>query len=191
MSWPAPTDLVTSQSLLGLFETVLTADGATAANDLVFQPGSWPTQRGRMPIIKLRILRERRVSQGRGTPGYTTTATIRVLGEVEAYAREDDAGATAAEAACWALKRQIEVAIVNSYQLFMRIQQIASIDSGLVINSEGATHIAAVVMDFAVEFFEDTDSFAPTAADEVDELQISATHYAPDAPVTATFPLNP
>jgi hypothetical protein len=191
MPWNAPTDLTTSQSLLGWFETYLEADGATAANDRVYQPGDWPTQRGQMPIIKLRILRERRVSQGRGTPGYNTTTTIRVLGEVEAYAQVDNAGAAAAEAACWALKRQIEVAIVGSYDLYTRISQIVSIDSALVINSEGATHIAAIVMDFALEFFEDQDSFAPIDATDVDEVQLSATNYAPGSPVTATISLNP
>ncbi|WCT78667.1 hypothetical protein [Novosphingobium humi] len=189
MPWPAPDDIVTSQLLLGLFETQLRADGATDAGARVFQPADWPTVRGQMPIIKLRILRERRQSQGRsGPPQYTTTALIRVIGEVEAYASEDNAGAAAAEAACWLLKRQIEVAIVNSHDLFMRIQQIASIDSGLVISAEGATHIAAIVMDFVIEFFEDADSFAPIAADDMAEVDLTAANHPP---LSAQFPLNP
>ena len=191
MPWNAPSEVVTSQSLMGLAEACLTADGATVAGSRVYQPGDWPTQRSQMPVIKLRILRERRQSQGRsGAPQFTTVTVLRVVGEVEAYAAEDNAGATAAEAACWALKRQIEVAIVNSHDLFMRIQQIASIDSQLVISAEGATHIAAVVMDFALEFFEDADSFHPIEADDVAEVDLSATRYSPDAPVTATIPLT-
>lgn len=189
MPWPAPTDLVTSQSLLALFEACLRADGASDAGARVYQPGDWPTQPGQMPVIKLRILREHRVSQGRsGAPAYTTTTTIRVIGEVEAYASEDNAGATMAEAACWRLKRQIEVAIVNAHDLFMRIQQIASIDSQLVLNAEGATHIAAIVMDFAVEFFEGADSFHPDDADDITEMDFTPT---PFPPATATFSLTP
>jgi len=189
MPWPAPDEIVTSQLLLGLHETQLRADGATDAGARVFQPGDWPTVRGQMPIIKLRILRERRQSQSRsGSPQYTTTAMIRVIGEVEAYASEDNAGAAIAEAACWLLKRQIEIAIVNSHELFMRIQQIASIDSSLVISSEGATHIAAIVMDFAVEFFEDADSFAPVSADDVNDIDLTAANHPP---LSAQFPLNP
>ena len=189
MPWPAPDEIVTSQLLLGLFETQLRADGATDAGARVFQPGDWPTVRGQMPIIKLRILRARRQSPSRsGSPQYTTTAMIRVIGEVEAYASEDNAGAAIAEAACWLLKRQIEIAIVNSHELFMRIQQIASIDSSLVISSEGATHIAAIVMDFAVEFFEDADSFAPVSADDVNDIDLTAANHPP---LSAQFPLNP
>ncbi|HZV08746.1 MAG TPA: hypothetical protein VFF94_03275, partial [Novosphingobium sp.] len=182
---------VTSDSLLSLFLACLTADGATAAGSRVYKPGDWPAQSGQLPVIKLRILRENRQSAGRGTVMYTTTATIRVMGEVESYAEPDNAGAAAAEGACWALKRQIEVAIVNSYALFMRIQQIASIDSQLAYNSEGRTHVAAIIMDFAVEFFEDSDSFAAIAADDAADVLLSATNYAPDVPVSADISLNP
>lgn len=153
---------------------------ATAAFGRVYKPGDWPTQPGQYPIVKLRLIGEDRQSIARsGAAEFTTTATVRIIGAVSAPAQFDDAGATAAETLLWQLKRQIEVAIVNSYPLASVIQQIASMRSQLAFNSEGATHLAGIQTDVAVEFYEGAESFAPVLADALETATVAATRYPP------------
>lgn len=175
---------MTSHDLLQILKAVLI--GATDAENRVFAPGDWPVPSGSMPAIKLRILREARQSMSRsGAPQFTTIATIRAHGEVEAMAEEDGQGAAQAEAAAWALKRQIEIAIVGSYPLYARIQQIASIDTQILRNSESQMHVAAAIMDFGIEFYEGPENFAGLDTADLDEVDLTVSTYSP---VTATIP---
>lgn len=172
--------MTTSSDLLDLVYQALSTDGgATDAGGRVYKPGDWPTQPDQYPILKLRLIGEDRVSQGRASVQFTTTAIIRIIAEVSAPATLDDAGATGAETALWRVKRQVEVAIVNSYPLFRSIQQLASVRSQLAFNSEGATHLAGIQMDLSLEFYEGPEDFAPIEADEIDQVSIAATHYPP------------
>ncbi len=174
----APT---TSLDLLTMVVAALTvAPDTTAAGTRVYRPGDWPTQPGQFPIVKLRLIGERRASTGRGgAMSFTTVATIRLIGEVSAPATANGAGAAAAEAALWAVKRQIEVAVVNSYPLTSAIQQIAGMRAELAFNSEGATHFAGIQIDLDLEFYEDEDSFAPVPSTDVARFDVTSTHYPP------------
>ena len=173
-------DPVTSETLLTLCTDALTADGATDAGSRVYSPGDWPSQQATLPQIKLRLVRESRVSLARsGSPQFTTTATVRILVETQSYAETDDAGAAKAQAYAWRMKRQVEVAIVNSYPLFSVIQQLASMRADLAYNADGATHIAGIQMDLDFEFYEDADSFAPIRTTPIQVIGIEATNYAP------------
>lgn len=172
----------TSDTLLKLCVAELRADGATDAGRRVYSPGDWPSQKATLPQIKLRLIREIRQSLCRsGPPEFTTTATVRILGEAQAYAEADDVGAAKARDAAWALKRQIEVAIINSYPLFSEIQQLASMRSELAANSDGETHIAAVQMDLDLEFFEGAESFAPIRTTCPIDMMVNVTNYPPAA----------
>ncbi|KUR80761.1 hypothetical protein [Novosphingobium sp. FSW06-99] len=173
-------DPFTSDTVLRRCETALRVDGATDAGTRVYSPGDWPSQQATLPQIKLRIARESRVSLGRsGAPQFTTTATIRILVEAQAFAEADDAGAAKAQDYAWRMKRQVEVAIINSYPLFREIQQLASMRSDLAYNADGATHIAGIQMDLDFEFYEGPESFAPIAASTISDVLISPTNYAP------------
>jgi hypothetical protein len=153
---------------------------ATMAQGRVYKPGDWPSQDGLYPLVKMRLVGEDRVPIGRSGPAeFTTTATIRITGEVSAPAQIDDGGATVAETLLWQLKRQIEVAIVNSYPLTSAIQQISSMRSQLAFNSEAATHLAGVQIDLALEFYEGPESFAPVVADTLDQVSLAATRFPP------------
>lgn len=179
--------MTTSKDLLDLVFTAI-FDANTDAGIRVYRPGDWPSSSEKLPQIKLRLLREARASIARsGAPQFTTTSTVRAFLEVQEPALEDDAGAGVAEAGAWALKRQVEVAVVNSYPLTREIQQIAAIRSDLGFNSEGAMHIAVVQMDFDLEFYEGTDNFAPIEADDIDEMGFTPTNYPP---VTMTVDLT-
>lgn len=178
--------MTSSLDLLDAVHAALT--GTTDAGALVFRPGDWPSQPNTLPQLKLRILSESRQSIARsGAPEFITTTTIRIVGEVQARATEDDLGATEAEGLLWSLKRQVEVAIVNSYPLTGLIQQIASMQSQIAFNAEGAVHLAGVQIDLALEFYEGPESFAPVASSDLTQIHLVATAYPPaatDVPLT-------
>lgn len=169
--------VTTSLDLLDLvFQAVLAAD--TNAEGRVYKPGDWPVQPDQYPIVKMRLLGESR--QGiavSGGPEFTTTATIRLQLEVSAPATIDDVGATAAETNAWTLKRQVEVAIINSYPLFGRIQNLAAIRSQLAFSSEAATHLAGVQMDLDLVFYEGPESFAAIEAVPLTAVRLTDTHH--------------
>jgi hypothetical protein len=180
--------MTTSDDLLQLVYAALTVVGGTPQAPIyvtdalarVYLPGDWPTQQDEYPAVKLRLTTEDRQSLARsGVPEFTTVATIQIGGEVSYPAEARNAGAAKAGAALWRLKRQIEVAIVNSYPLTRAIQQIASIRSQVGYDGSGSTHLAALQMDLALEFYEGPESFAPVVADELDEARLAATHYPP------------
>lgn len=153
---------------------------STAAEDRVYKPGDWPSQDAQYPLIKMRLVSEDRQSLGRGGAiEFVTIATVRLIGEVSEPASEDDAGATGAETALWALKRQIEVAIVNSYPLTQRIQNMPTVRAQLAFSSEGATHLAGVQIDLQLEFYEGPESFAPIAVADLNQVIATNTSLPP------------
>ena len=168
----------TSDDLLQLcYDAVL---NVTDAGSRVYKPGDWPSQDDQYPLIKMRLIHEARTSLGRGGAiEFLTVATIRFTGEVSAPATIDDAGATGAESALWRLKRQIEVAIVNSYPLTAKIQNIPALVSQLDFSSEGATHLAGVRIDLQLEFYEGPESFAPVATDDLEQVTVTNTNLPP------------
>lgn len=165
--------IVTSLDLLGMVRDALAA-GTTDAGTRIFTPGDWPAQPDEYPITKLRLINETRQSIARsGAPEFMTVALIRIISEVSAPAKLDDGGATDAETACWRIKRQNEVAIINSYPLTAVVQQFASMFSQLSFSSEGATHLAGVQTDLSIEFYEGPESFAPIATDDLDAVHLT------------------
>lgn len=164
--------MTTSLDLLDLvYEAIVSA--GTDAQERVHRPGDWPTQLGGYPRVKLRLIAEDRQSLGRSGPAeFTTTATIRAIGEVSAPAQLDNGGALAAETNLWALKAQIDAAVVGSYPLMAEIQQISSMRSQLAFNADGATHLAGVQIDFALEFYEGPEDFPPPPSWPLDEVDL-------------------
>ena len=170
--------VTTSDDLLQLtYQAVL---NVTDAGSRVFKPGDWPSQDEQYPLIKMRLIHEARTSLGRGGAiDFLTVVTIRITGEVSAPATIDDAGATGAESALWRLKRQIEVAIVNSYPLTAKIQNIPALVSQLDFSSEGATHLAGVRIDLQLEFYEGPESFAPVETFDLEQVTVTNTNLPP------------
>lgn len=168
------------QALLGPGAGAEPAVYATNAGAAVFRPGDWPTQNGQYPRLKLRVAQQSKRSIARsGAPQFTVTTTVQVIGEVSAPAQRDDGGATAAEAALWALAGQVELAIVNSYPLFAQIQQIASISSQFAYNSDAETHLAGISTSFELEWYQGPEDFAPIASDDLDTATVQLTDHSP------------
>lgn len=179
---------MTSADLLALVVAQLRGDGGDAnppqfptdAGARVYSPGDWPTQQQQYPLLKVRIAREHKQSLGRGGgPQFTVTATIRIIGEVSAQVEVKDAGAEAAQAALWALHRQVEVAVIGSYPLEQQIQQIASIDAQLSFNSDAETHLAGIQIDLALEFYQGPEDFAPIESEPLEEIHVEDTNHPP------------
>ena len=135
--------MTTSADLQALVHAALTATPTTTAcGARVYEPGDWPTWDNQYPAMKLRVIRESKVSNGRGEVSFTTTTTLRALVQVSAPASPDDGGAAATEAALWAIQRQFEVAVINNYDLWLIIQQAPTIDAQFAYSSEGEKHLA-------------------------------------------------
>lgn len=163
----------TSDLLQGLIVAALT--GTTGAGDKVFAPRDWPTTPGEMPILLIQSPTEHKESLGRsGAQQFTTTVTIRVVGRMTAKAQTGDAGAGALLAALGVLQGQIQVAVINSYDLSQQIQQIASVDVKNGVSSEAEQHLGELVMDFHLETYEGPEDFAPVTASPIDQLAIFA-----------------
>jgi len=163
---------MTSPAIFGL---VLAALGPSApdvyptdAGDRVYAPGDWPTQPGQYPIIKARLIGEQRVSGARGNLQFTTTAAIRLIAEVSEAASIEDLGRTQIEAKLWRIKRQVEVAVMNSAELWRSIQQITTMRAQFAFDAEGATHLAGIQLDLDVEFFESGEDFDPPDGEPIE-----------------------
>lgn len=170
---------VTADVLQGLVVAALLGPqggpAATGAGVNVFSPRDWPTTTDEMPIILVQSPSETKESLGRsGAQQFTVTATIRVVARVKALAQTGDQGAMAALAAIGVLQRQIEVAVINDYDLDQVIQQIASVAVKNGVSSEAEVHVAELVMDFAFEFYQGPEDFAPVVATPIDQLAVFA-----------------
>ena len=49
----------------------------------------------------------------------------------------------------------------------------------LAFNAESATHLAGIQIDLALEHFEDADDFAQPPTGDLDEVDLTASHYPP------------
>ena len=143
---------------------------ATSAADRVKRPGDLPTQGDQYPLFKLRIVAENRRSLGKGEVQFQTSTTIRVVGEVSAPAAIGDVAASTAEPQLWALKRQAEVAIINSYPLFRIVEQLASMNTQFAFTGDQATHLAGIQSDYTFEFYEGQEDFADIEAESLEQI---------------------
>lgn len=168
--------MTTSAKLFDLMFLAVRPDAAgawpTDAEDRVDRPGVIPTQSDQYPRIKMRMLSENKQSQGRSGIGFTTNVTIRVTAEASAPVRVDDPRFSDIESACWRLKRQIEIAIINSYPLFSVIQQLAAVQTQLAFDVQ-ATMLGGVQSDWTFEFYEEGEDFAAIAADDLAVLALT------------------
>jgi hypothetical protein len=170
--------MTTSLDILDLTVAAL-AEAGTDAQDRIWRPGDMPTQSDQYPNFRAKIVSETRISLGRDTVHFTTTCVVRLTGEVSAPAEIGNVNASTAETKLWSLKRQAEIAIVNSYPLFAEIQQLASVQSQLAFTSEAATHLAGIQIDLAFEFYEGPENFAPIEAEDITDIELTASNYSP------------
>ena len=174
--------MTTADQLLELVQQALTvAPDTTIAGAKVYLPRDWPIQLNDFPVLLLQMTQEDKESLGRqGAQQFTTTLTVRITGHVAAKAAAADGGAGVAEAALWALKRQIELAVICFTPIERQIQQIAFVRSSVGIDSSGAQHVGQLRVEMGLEFYEGPENFYPPEVDDLDELRLTAPAF-PDA----------
>ncbi|EPG9560530.1 ATP-binding protein, partial [Morganella morganii] len=72
-----------------------------------------------------------------------------------------------------ALREQIERAVINSYELTRKIQQFLNIRSQINISAAGEGHMAQLLMDLDIEYYQGPEEFYPVDADPLTGIDIS------------------
>ncbi len=162
---------VTIDQLVGEIGTLL--KGATAAGQRVYDPDDFPTFDGQYPVILVQATKEDRESLGRASIQFTCTATILITGRVTAPGATvpQDEGATAAAAALWALKKQIEQTVINNDAIAqLGIQQYPFVRSSVGFSAAGEYHEAQLAIELGVEYYQGPEDFFPTVETVIDEV---------------------
>lgn len=164
----------------------LTVAYPTAAEDRVFCPRDWPSTTDGYPMLKISSPKEMKQGLGPNGPQFSTTTTVRVSGIVTAKPKKKDAGAAVAQAAIGVLQRQIELAVINDYQLFLVIEEMVSVDVDSKVTDQGESHLGEVTMDFSMKFPQGPEDFKPPALSTITEISVFADCIMP-ASKTGTF----
>ncbi|HEV2365401.1 MAG TPA: hypothetical protein VGS12_14525 [Caulobacteraceae bacterium] len=168
----------TTSQLLDLVVGELQAAN-TAAGARVFKPGDWATSQANYPVLLVRATAEDKESLGNADVQFKVTATIQVVGRVSAPALAADAGAANADEALWALARQVEVAVINAYDLTILLQQFPFVRTKVGFSAEGEQHQAEFVMEIGLEFYQGPEDFCPPALTPITEIDVELTTFPP------------
>ncbi len=144
----------------------------TLAGESVFSPRDLETQDAALPVILVHMPLERKAFLGKGgVPRFQTTATIAVVGRLEG------SDPMAVEAQAELLCDQIAEAVLTG-PVVLLVESFASVETQLVVSSEGEQHVGEAQLAFAIEFFE---VFPPAGGAP---LQIQATVADPSSGAT-------
>ncbi|WP_077294302.1 ATP-binding protein [Yersinia proxima] len=153
--------------------------GNTDAGNRVYSPRDWPTTEEMYPVILVQTLIEEKQSLGRNAPQFNTITTVRITGRLQELDGEHtDDGAVKAELALEQLREQIERAVINSYDLTRQIQQFARVRSTVDLDSGGEGHMAQLLMELDIEYYQGPEDFYPIVGDPL--LGIDITMAMPD-----------
>ncbi|MBQ0266784.1 ATP-binding protein [Providencia huaxiensis] len=147
--------------------------GKTAAENRVYSPMDWSTVNADYPCIIVQTPFDHKKSLGRNVPQFNTITTVRVTGRLEEFDGDDLDGAMKAELALEALREEIERAVINSYELTRQIQQFIEIRSQISMSAEGEGHLAQLLMDLDIEYYQGPEEFYPIDADPLTGIDIN------------------
>jgi hypothetical protein len=128
----------------------------------VYSPGDWSTAQENLPAILLRATGDRKESNSRTVPNFTTTVTLEIEARLSAETDVD------AQTAIEALQDQIEQTLFTNVALIKLIQQVASVTTQVDIRADAKTHLAGCRMTVDLECFEE---FEPGAVLQLPALQ--------------------
>lgn len=114
----------------------------------VESPPATATQPKEMPYIGLRCGSERKASQAKQLPTFTTTATIEILIRAAAATKE------AVQDAIEALANSVELAVFGAPTVVALMQQAANVTSSTEISGEGSQYQAETLISIDFEMFE-------------------------------------
>lgn len=147
--------------------------GKTNAEDRVYSPQDRPTTGAEYPCIIVQTPFDHKKSLGRNVPQFNTVTTVRVTGRLEEFDGEDLDGAIKAELALEALREQIERAVINNYELTRQIQQFSEVRSQIDISAAGEGHMAQLLMDIDIEYYQGPEEFYPIDAEPLTSIDIN------------------
>ncbi|WP_237387329.1 ATP-binding protein [Xenorhabdus sp. Sc-CR9] len=145
----------------------------TDAQSRVYSPRDWSTRSEDYPCILVQTPFDHKKSLGRNVPQFHTITTVRVTGRIEEFDNETDYGAERAELALEALREQIERAVINSYELTRVVQQYAEIRSQIDIDASGESHMAQLLMDIDIEYYQGPEDFYPIEPHPLDGIDVT------------------
>lgn len=163
--------------------------GKTDAENRVYSPHDWPTTEEMYPVILVQTPIEEKQSLGRNAPQFNTITTVRITGRLQELDGENENdGANKAELALERLREQIERAVINSYDLTRQTQQFARVRSTIDLDSAGEGHLAQLLMELDIEYYQGPEDFYPIEADPL--LGIDITIAMPDGTTEPLVSIN-
>lgn len=147
--------------------------GRTTAENRVYSPMDWSTVNADYPCIIVQTPFDHKKSLGRNAPQFNTVTTVRVTGRLEEFDGDDLDGAMKAELALEAFREEIERAVINSYELTRQTQQFLEIRSQIDISAGGEGHLAQLLMDLDIEYYQGPEEFYPIDADPLTGIDIN------------------
>ncbi|HHH1655692.1 TPA: ATP-binding protein [Yersinia enterocolitica] len=163
--------------------------GKTDAENRVYSPRDWPTTEEMYPVILVQTPIEEKQSLGRNAPQFNTITTVRITGRLQELDGENENdGANKAELALERLREQIERAVINSYDLTRQTQQFARVRSTIDLDSAGEGHLAQLLMELDIEYYQGPEDFYPIEADSL--LGIDITMVMPDGTTEPVVSIN-
>ncbi|CNL60831.1 hypothetical protein [Yersinia proxima] len=163
--------------------------GKTDAENRVYSPRDWPTTEEMYPVILVQTPIEEKQSLGRNAPQFNTITTVRITGRLQELDGENENdGANKAELALERLREQIERAVINSYDLTRQTQQFARVRSTIDLDSAGEGHLAQLLMELDIEYYQGPEDFYPIEADPL--LGIDITIAMPDGTTEPLVSIN-
>lgn len=154
--------MTTSRDLRELAVQALLADNATAAGQNVYSPRTWPTWDGSYPVLLAQTPKEDGESWGRnGSPAFTVTTTLRVVGRCQTAAQADDQGAVVVLEQLEELRMQVKAALINYPPLMAQLQQFSFFRSEIQTSGDGERPIGEIVIDIGLEFVQTAEDFYP------------------------------
>ena len=163
------------RQIRGLMQAALTAFTGIK----VESPGDWLSQPPDMPSIKIRCGTDRKVSQAKGPPAFSTTVLVELIARVQANS------AAEAQDALDELGAGIEDGIFGNATLLTYISQFSTVTTTTTLTADGKTHFGGIEMSIECEVFESFDpvNISPNNLDDLQQLNV---HFDLAQPFDAT-----
>ncbi|KFK94589.1 MULTISPECIES: hypothetical protein [unclassified Serratia (in: enterobacteria)] len=146
----------------------------TDAEGRVYSPRTWSTTESMYPVILVQTPIDVKNSLGRNVPQFTTVTTVRITGRLQELDDEtEDNGALKAEIALERLRKQIERAVINSYELTRQIQQYLQVRSTIDVDASGEGHTAQLLMELDIEYYQGPEEFYEIDSEPLEGVDVT------------------
>jgi len=153
--------------------TVDALKGKTSVMNNIFSPRDWPTWSGSYPLILVQTPSEEKTSLGKSAPEFNVVSTFQITARVQALATPRDGGGELVEARLIELRKQIERALINNYELTKAVQQFPFVRSQMSISDEGEYQIGELVMHIGMEFYQGPEDFYPVERFPINDVSLT------------------